>query len=173
MAADEWNSKLRWIADSSKAHYHLCMCMCVSMWRRITRIFWTICLQNACSFFVSLSMPLYVCTYLHRDINTVSLQTHTHTHTVSLSVLACYGYEYQARFNAPGKWKRENRVTCNDLSPCVWMLVCLLECEHTNVFSNLQQVFSKKHDYSLHICVCVHTCYYWWGKKKETERFLV
>ena len=89
MAADEWNSKLRWIADSSKAHYHLCMCMCVSMWRRITRIFWTICLQNACSFFVSLSMPLYVCTYLHRDINTVSLQTHTHTHTQSQSVSSC------------------------------------------------------------------------------------
>lgn len=75
-------------------------------------------------------------------------QAHTDTHTCTVSVSVHYCYEYQARVNASGKWKHENRVIYNDLSPCVLLWL------HTNVFN--------KPPWRNLITVCILVSLYLW-----------
>lgn len=85
-------------------------------------------------------------------------QAHTDAHTCAVSVSVHYCYEYQARVNASGKWKHENGVIYNDLSPCVLLWV------HTNAFN--------KPPWRNLITVCILARLYLWDVlRRVTGRF--
>lgn len=85
-------------------------------------------------------------------------QAHTDAHTCAVSVSVHYCYEYQARVNASGKWKHENGVIYNDLSPCVLLWV------HTNAFN--------KPPWRNLITVCILVRLYLWDVlRRVTGRF--